>query len=149
LIARRMRPIEIRKLVHRLIASGPYINAGSTLWAHFRLLGPSRWGNSIVKLGIVLVALAGLLAASPARAETHIFLVDSSDGYGVDRCLASGEPCGAAAASALCRAREYAKAVDFGRIDQAEITGGVPAGTQVSACKGRSCPDMVAITCSR
>ena len=72
-----------------------------------------------------------------------------SDGYGIDRCLASGEPCGAAAASALCRAREYAKAVDFGRIDPAEITGGVPAGTQVSACKGRSCPDMVAITCSR
>ena len=102
-----------------------------------------------MKLGIVLVALSGLLAASPARAETRIFLVDSSDGYGVDRCLASGEPCGAAAASALCRAREYAKAVDFGRIDQAEITGGVPAGTQVSACKGRSCPDMVAITCSR
>jgi hypothetical protein len=102
-----------------------------------------------VKLGIVLVALAGLLAAPSVRAETHIFLVDSSDGYGVDRCLASGEPCGAAAASALCRAREYARAVDFGRIDQAEITGGVPAGTQVSACKGRACPDLVAITCSR
>jgi hypothetical protein len=102
-----------------------------------------------VKLGIVLVALAGLLAAPSARAETHIFLVDSSDGYGVDRCLASGEPCGAAAASALCRAREYARAVDFGRIDPTEITGGVPAGTQVSACKGRTCPDMVAITCSR
>jgi hypothetical protein len=102
-----------------------------------------------VKLGIVLVALAGLLAAPSARAETHIFLVDSSDGYGVDRCLASGEPCGAAAASALCRAREYARAVDFGRIDPTEITGGVPAGTQVSACKGRTCPDMVVITCSR
>ncbi len=102
-----------------------------------------------MKLGIVLVALAGLLAAPSARAETHIFLVDSSDGYGIDRCLASGEPCGAAAAATICRAREYAKAVDFGRIDPTEITGGVPAGTQVSACKGRACPDMVAITCSR
>jgi hypothetical protein len=102
-----------------------------------------------VKLAIALVALAGLLAASSARAETHIFLVDSSDGYGIDRCLASGEPCGAAAAAALCQAREYAKAVDFGRIDPAEITGGVPAGIQVKACKGRSCPDIVAITCSR
>jgi hypothetical protein len=102
-----------------------------------------------LKLGIAFVALAGFLAASPARAETHIFIVDSSDGYGIDRCLASGEPCGAAAAAALCQAREYAKAIDFGRIDPAEITGGVPAGSQVSACKGRSCPDIVAITCSR
>jgi hypothetical protein len=102
-----------------------------------------------VKLAIALVALAGFLAASSAQAETHIFLVDSSDGYGIDRCVASGEPCGAAAAAALCQAREYAKAVDFGRIDQTEITGGVPAGMQASACKGRSCPDIVAITCSR
>ncbi len=102
-----------------------------------------------MKLGIALVLLAGLLAAASARAETRIFLVDSSDGYGIDRCLASGEPCGAPAASALCQAREYVKAVDFGRIDPAEITGGVPAGTQLTACKGRSCPDIVAITCSR
>ena len=102
-----------------------------------------------MKLGIALFALASLLAAPSARAETHIFLVDASDGYGIDRCLASGEACGAAAASALCRAREYAKAVDFGRMDPGEITGGVPAGTPVKACQGSSCPDMVAITCSR
>ena len=102
-----------------------------------------------MKLGIAFVALASLLAASPVRAETRIFLVDASDGYGIDRCLASGESCGAAAAAALCRAREYAKAVDFGRIDPSEITGGVPVGTQVKACEGSSCPDMVAITCSR
>jgi hypothetical protein len=117
--------------------------------APFSPWGRLAGGNSIVKFGIAFFALVGLLAASPARAETHIFLVDSSDGYGIDRCLASGEPCGAAAASALCQAREYTKAVDFGRIDPAEITGGVPAGSQASACKGRSCPDMVAITCSR
>lgn len=104
-----------------------------------------------MKLAIAFIALAGCLAVSPARAETHTFLVDSSDGYGIDTCLASGEPCGAAAAAALCQAREYAKAIDYGRIDQTEITGGVPAGSQVqvSACKGRSCPDIVAITCSR
>ena len=105
-------------------------------------------GDSIVKLGFVVFALS-VLAVSPARAETRIFLVDSSDGYGIDRCLASGEACGAAAASAICRSREFAKAVDFGRIDPGEITGGVPAGTQVKTCKGNACPDVVAITCSR
>ena len=102
-----------------------------------------------MKFGIALVAVISLLAVPSARAETHIFLVDASDGYGIDRCLASGEACGAAAASALCRAREYSKAVDFGRIDPNEVTGGVPAGTPVKACKGAACPDMVAITCSR
>ena len=102
-----------------------------------------------MKLGIAFVALASLIAAPSARAETRIFLVDASDGYEIDRCLASGEVCGAAAAAALCRAREYAKAVDFGRLDPSEVTGGVPAGTQVKACEGRSCPDRVAITCSR
>ena len=45
-----------------------------------------------MKFGIAFFALVGLLAASPAGAETHIFLVDSSDGYGIDHCLASGEP---------------------------------------------------------
>jgi len=84
-----------------------------------------------------------------ARAETHIFLVDSSDGYGIDRCLAAGEPCGAAAAAALCRARAYNQAIDFGRINPAEVTGGVPAGSEAITCKGRFCPETVAITCSR
>ncbi len=74
-----------------------------------RPLGP-RLGNSIVKLGIVLFALAGLLAASPAEAETHTFLVDFSDGYGIDRCLASGAQCGSAAAAAYCKSREFAHA---------------------------------------
>ena len=102
-----------------------------------------------MKWRFAFVMLASVVAASTVRAETHIFLVDSSDGYGVDHCLATGEPCGAAAASALCRAREYAKAVDYGRIDPTEITGGIPAGSPLSACKGSSCPDIVAITCSR
>ena len=102
-----------------------------------------------MKLFTTTLLLAGLLAARPAMAEIHIFLVDSSDGYGVDRCLASGEACGGAAASALCRTKEYAMAVDFGRIDPAQITGGVSSVTQVQACQGRSCPDIVAITCSR
>jgi hypothetical protein len=95
------------------------------------------------------LALALLLYAWPASAETRTFLVDGSDGYGIDRCLARGEQCGAAAAGALCRARDYARAIDFGRIDPSEITGGVPAGLRVNACDGAACPTVVAITCSR
>jgi hypothetical protein len=90
-----------------------------------------------------------MLCALPAIADTRTFLVDGSDDYGIDRCLAAGENCGVAAAGALCRARDYVKAVDFGRIDRAEITGGLPGGIQVKACSGGSCPMVVAITCSR
>jgi hypothetical protein len=96
-----------------------------------------------------ILALAFALYALPAAAETRTFLVDGSDGYGIDRCLASGEHCGIAAASALCRARDFVRAVDFGRIDQTEITGGVPAGSQIRVCSGAACPTVVAITCSR
>ena len=102
-----------------------------------------------MKLRIAFMLFAGLWFAQSAVAETHIFLVDSSDGYGIDRCLAAGVACGEAAASAICRTREYAKAIDFGRIDAEEITGGVPSGAQVKACQGRSCPEIVAVTCSR
>lgn len=102
-----------------------------------------------MKLCAAFILLIGLLAAQAAMAETHIFLVDNSDGYGIDRCLAAGDACGEAAASALCRRREYARAVDFGRIDSDEITGAVPSGAQVKACQGRSCPEVVAVICSR
>jgi hypothetical protein len=102
-----------------------------------------------LKLRTTFMLLASLCFAQSAVAETHIFLVDSSDGYGIDRCIAAGEACGEAAASAICRTREYVKAVDFGRIDAEEITGGVPSGAQVKACQGRSCPEVVAVTCSR
>ena len=101
------------------------------------------------KLRIIACALAALACSGPAAAETHIFLVDSIDGYGIDRCLAAGESCGEAAATALCQARDYAKAVDYGRVDPTEITGAVPAGTRVERCEGRGCPQTVAITCSR
>ena len=96
-----------------------------------------------------LVLTAALAVAGPALAETRIFIVDSSDGYGIDRCLSAGEHCGEAAATALCRARDYAKAVDFGRVDPTEITGAVPAGARVKRCEGQGCPETVTITCSR
>jgi hypothetical protein len=97
----------------------------------------------------ISIALAAFLFAGAAAAETRIFLVDGSDGYGIDRCLASGERCGEAAASALCRARDYARAIEFGRLDSSGITGGVPAGANSGRCQGLGCADTVAITCSR
>ena len=44
-----------------------------------------------------------------AQAEKRIFIIaNDADGYGIDRCLASGAPCGAAAAAAYCRSRDFA-----------------------------------------
>jgi hypothetical protein len=100
---------------------------------------------------IRFLALAATLAAlaGPVAAETKIFLIDSTDGYGIDRCLATGDRCGLAAATALCRANAFAKAVDFGRVDQNEITGALPGGIPLQRCEGPACPTKVAITCSR
>lgn len=95
------------------------------------------------------LALTGLAPAAPAAAETRIFLLSGNGGYGIDDCLAAGAPCGAAAAGAICRARAFKQAVDFGRIDPDEVTGAVPEGARAARCQGRGCPEMVAVTCSR
>jgi hypothetical protein len=92
------------------------------------------------------VVAAGVAFAGPVQAETRIFVIGNDDGYGIDRCLAAGERCGEAAATALCKARQYAEAVQFGRIDPAEITGG---GARVARCEGSACAETIAITCSR
>ena len=100
-------------------------------------------------LRFAALTAAGLALAAPAAAETRIFLLDGNSGYGVDRCLASGEQCGVAAATAICRARQFVQAVNFGRIDPDEITGAVPADKRPARCAGRSCPETVVVTCSR
>jgi hypothetical protein len=101
------------------------------------------------KLRFAAALAAGIAFAAPASAETRIFLLDGQSGYGIDNCLAAGEQCGAAAAAAICRAREYVHAVDFGRLDPNEITGAVPDGKRPPRCEGRGCPETVAITCTR
>jgi hypothetical protein len=93
--------------------------------------------------------IAFLALSAPAQAETQIFVVNGSDGYGIDRCLASGESCGQAAAAALCRSYQYARVVTFGRVDPSEITGGKATGANLARCEGSGCPETVAITCSR
>lgn len=96
-------------------------------------------------------ALAACLLASiaTAKADSRTFIIDSSEGYGVDSCLARGEPCGKAMATAVCQSNQYVAAVDFGRLDPTEITGSVPGGMKGSTCQGAKCPEKVAITCTR
>ena len=83
-----------------------------------------------------------------AQAEKRIFIIaNNADGYGVDRCLATGATCGAAVATAYCRSRDFDQAASFRKVDRDEITGAVPAGG--AACNGASCNEFVAIECSR
>ena len=97
---------------------------------------------------LATIATALLMTASAAQAERRIFIIsNNSDGYGVDRCLANGQPCGTAAATAYCKSRDYAQAVSFQKVDKDEITGAIP--TNPGACKGGSCEQFVAIECSR
>jgi hypothetical protein len=94
-----------------------------------------------------LTFCAALYFNVSAQAEKRIFIVaNNADGYGIDRCLATGAACGAAAAAAYCRSREYSQAASSRRLDRDEITGAVPSD---AACKGASCAEFVAIECSR
>jgi hypothetical protein len=98
-----------------------------------------------------LIACAFIAASSlltvPASAEIRTFIIaNNADGYGVDRCLATGDNCGVAVASAYCRSQEFAEARSFRKIARDEITGGVPNIT--TACLG-SCNEFVAIECKR
>jgi hypothetical protein len=95
---------------------------------------------------IAAAAFAALcLAAASARADKRIFIVaNNADGYGIDRCLASGESCGRAAANSYCRAREFAQATSYRKIERDDLTGIIPI-----ACRAADCDDFVAIECSR
>ena len=101
----------------------------------------------------IFAALAIALAASVfsggfASAENRTFIIpNNADGYGVDRCLANGERCGAAVATAYCQSHDFARANSFQRIERDEITGAVPTSGR-NACVG-SCDSFVAIICSR
>ena len=92
---------------------------------------------------------AVVLAASPVLADSRVFIIaNQSDGYGVDKCLAGGETCGASAARAYCQSREFAQATSFRRVDPDEVTGAVPKSASAT-CNGGNCGEYVAITCQR
>jgi hypothetical protein len=91
-----------------------------------------------------LVFAAALGGSISAQAEKRIFIIaNNADGYGVDRCLATGATCGAAVASAYCKSRDYAQAGTFRKVDRDDITGAVPTTT------GSTAHEFVAIECTR
>lgn len=102
-----------------------------------------------MKFLVALLACAVLLPASAAIADSRVFIVaNQPDGYGIDRCLAKSESCGAHAALAYCQARDFAQAVAYRRVDPDEITGAVPKTVGMSCARG-GCEEYVAITCQR
>jgi hypothetical protein len=96
--------------------------------------------------GLAFAAVVGVCAA--AHAERRVFIIaNDADGYGVDRCLASGAPCGAPVATAYCKSRDFTLAQSFHKVDREEITGAVRSSGE--SCRGVSCNEFVAIECSR
>ena len=91
------------------------------------------------------LVVAGAVFSTAAQAEKRIFIIaNNSDGYGVDRCLASGATCGVAVATAYCKSRDYAQVASFRKVDHDEITGAVPSTNGSSARD-----EFVAIECSK
>jgi uncharacterized DUF497 family protein len=91
-----------------------------------------------------LVLAAGVFATA-AQAEKRTFIVaNNSDGYGVDRCLATGARCGAAVATAYCKSHDFMEAASFRKADREEVAGAEPATTGMSV-RG----EFVAIECLR
>jgi hypothetical protein len=98
---------------------------------------------------LAILSAAAILGAGSAYAEKRLFIIGSSpDGYGIDRCLASGATCGSAAAAAYCRSRDFKTVASFRKVDREEITGGVSARA-AKGCIGAGCADFVAIECIR
>jgi len=94
----------------------------------------------------LLLAAVSMMAASSASADSRVFIIaNQSDGYGIDRCLAKGEKCGASAALSYCKSREFAQATAFRRVDPDEITGSVPK----PVAGGSAGDEYIAITCHR
>jgi hypothetical protein len=92
---------------------------------------------------------AVLFSAAAAQAEKRVFIIaNNADGYGVDRCLANGAPCGEAAANAYCRTHEFGTALSYRKVERDDITGAIPSSGPGS-CHGATCDEFVAIVCSR
>jgi hypothetical protein len=105
-------------------------------------------GGPFMRMPFSLLIFAAISTAAPAHAESRIFIIaGNADGYGIDRCLATGASCGRAMAAAYCRAQDFADALSFRKVERGEITGAVPASAP--ACRGAGCADFIAIECRR
>ena len=103
-----------------------------------------------MNLAKYLFASALVVSASTALADRRVFIVaNQPDGYGIDKCLANGERCGAPAARAYCEANKFKTASAYRRLDPDEVTGAIPASSG-QKCSGSACAaEYVAITCER
>lgn len=106
---------------------------------------------AVRRLRSAILAAALCLAPGLALAggADKLFLIDSSDGYGIDACIASGATCGQAMADAWCRVHDYERAVNFGTVKSDAVLGSVGTTPVRTACYGSNCQDSVAITCTR
>ena len=101
--------------------------------------------SCVVLASTLAVSMMGVTAA---QAEKRIFIIaNNADGYGVDRCLATGAKCGQAMATSFCKTRSFSRAVSFRKVGKGEITGAVPLDSY--ACAGRKCEEFIAIECTR
>src|SRR5262249_45206684 len=91
-------------------------------------------GVSRMRYLFAALVLAAAVWGTAAQAEKRTFIVaNNSDGYGVDRCLATGASCGTAVATAYCKSRDYAEAASLRKIGREEIAGAVPTPSGPSA----------------
>ena len=88
---------------------------------------------------VALSLVAVVFTAASASAERRMFIIsNNAAGYGLDRCLANGEKCGTAAATAYCRSHDFVEALSFRKVDRDDITGSIPTSGP-GACQGANC----------
>src|SRR3982074_3560484 len=91
------------------------------------------------------LAIAGTVFSTAAQAEKRVFIIsNNSDGYGVDRCLATGATCGMMLATAHCQSHYHPPVASFRKIEREETSGTVPTTTGT-----RARDEFVAIECLR
>jgi hypothetical protein len=106
-------------------------------------------GISVMRtVSVGLAALLCLSLVTLAKAERHMFIVaNDADGYGIDRCLAFGEECGAAAANAHCKTQAFIEASTYHKVDRSDIPVASLSGIP-NSCHDNGC-NAVAIVCTR
>lgn len=101
-------------------------------------------------VGLTLIVAQVMALATAAQAERRMFIIaNDADGYGIDRCLAKGDKCGAAAATAYCKTQQFAAAATYHKVDREEITGAIPTGVGGNNNNINNNDNFVAIVCTR